>query len=242
MHLIFEITHKCPAKCPQCPLKTNRTTIDVTTFGKAINMFRNVPSRRYLLTISGGEPSVLDNLAEYVREGKNTGYTVTIVTNGYNPERVVSAKPDAIQVSIDYYGKRHDENRGVKLWDNIQYLLRKIERGEVAGFARMTLTKDNIQDLKKVYENFDVPILAMPIKGNHNKTPTEEQIKEAKKYAILPKTCPVGKGQFVLTPELRALDCIFTRNFVGSLNPADANSFEELVKKYGKLDPYPCIR
>lgn len=245
MHLIFEITHKCPAKCPQCKVRKNPITVDVHTFSRVLTIFKNVPSSRYLLTVSGGEPSVLENLREYVCTGRKLGYSVTVVTNGYNPKRVMEAKPNAVQVSVDYFGEKHDRHRGLKLWDGVLELLYGIKDRKITGFVRMTLMNDNIEDVRKMHEFLreeEIPakIFGMPVKGVPKKKPSPEQLREAAKYCILPTGCPVGRGQFVVTPDLQVLDCLFTRNYIGSLNPLDQHSFEELLRRYEKLEPYPC--
>lgn len=237
MHLIFEVTYKCPAKCPQCPIRKREDTVDLETFKNVLETFKELPSSRYLLTISGGEPTVLD-LKPYVCAAKKLGYRVTVVTNGYKPSRILEAKPDAVQISVDYFGEKHDAHRGIALWNNICVLVDCIRRGELEGFLRVTLMRDNLEDLKKLYEFADgIPILAMPIKGNPEKEPTTEQIEEAKKYAVLPKSCPVGKGQFVVTPNLDVLDCLFTRNYIGNLK----DGIESILERFSTLEPYPCI-
>lgn len=239
MHLIYEVTYKCPAKCPQCLVGKKSETADISTFLSVLRIFKSLACGRYLLTISGGEPTVLKNLREYVDAGKKMGYRVTVVTNGYDVDRLLRAKPDFVQVSVDYYGKRHDEHRGIDLWENVLRIVDTIKAGELKGFIRVTLMNDNLEDLKKIH-SLGVPVLAMPIRKRPDRAPSREQVVEAMKYATLPTNCPVGRGQFVITPELRCLDCIFARNYVCSLNPLDSESFRHMLRKYGQLQPYPC--
>lgn len=134
---------------------------------------------------------------------------------------------------------RHDEHRGIDLWENILWIVDTIKAGELKGFIRVTLMNDNLEDLKKIH-SLGVPVLAMPIRKRPDRAPSREQVLEAMKYATLPTNCPVGRGQFVITPELRCLDCIFARNYVCSLNPLDSESFRHMLRKYGQLQPYPC--
>jgi len=241
MHIIFEVTHICPAKCPHCRITRDAITIDPDTFSRVVSMFKSLESSRYLLTISGGEPTALRNLHEYVDAARESGYTVTVATNGYNVRRLLRACPDFVQVSVDYFGKKHDENRGIELWENVTRIIKLIKKGGIEGFVRFTLYRDNLEDLKALHSFArPVPIIAMPVRMNEDRTPTIDQLKEASKYAILPSTCPVGKGQFVITPNLRCLDCIFTRNYVGTINPVNPDSFHTVIEKYAELEPYPC--
>lgn len=249
MHLVAEITYNCPAKCSFCPLKLsqNNTTMSLQKYMKALELFSEYfDSKRKLLTISGGEPTTVKELPYYVKIGKKLGYTVTVITNGWNPERVVVAKPDFVQISLDYFGTKHDSIRGIELWNRVYILLKKIKAGKIGGFIRFTLMNDNLDDLKTLKYFLEamglnnMKIFAMPIKGNSEKAPSREDILEAKEYAILPSRCPAGKGMFVLTPDMRVMDCIFHRKELGKFKEFTIGELENIVSKGREIEKYPC--
>jgi len=229
MHLIVEITNSCPAKCSFCVVKRERkekSTIDLATFSDIVEIFE--PDK---ITISGGEPSVVNNLEKYVNIAK-TYASVTVVTNAFNPLKILECGADFVQVSLDAYGSKHDEIRGINgLWDRAVYILRQTKN----SFIRFTLMDSNLDDLRKIREEFpDKKILVMPEFFSEISPAVIRKVKE-ERLGPLPANCPVGK-QVVVTAELDVLPCPFYRKRLGNLleNP------EEVFEKLKTLKPHPC--
>ena len=248
MHLITEITYRCPASCSFCPLKKEKypNHLSIHNFKKALKLFSEIGKRK-LLTISGGEPTVIRTLSKYVEVAHDYGYVVTVATNCYNPEKLLEAKPDYVQISIDAVGEQHDSSRGLMLWHNVLKVLEYVKAGELKGFVRFTLTKYNINELYILRSRLDAlgikaKIFAMPIRGNPELLPDREAILNILKsgVAILPTRCPAGKGQFVITPDKRVLDCIFHREELGTLKKFDVDELAQILEKGKKLKEYPC--
>lgn len=249
MHIIAEITYHCPANCSFCPLKNEGSvkTMNLRKFELVLHLFSTYfhNSKRWLLTISGGEPSTVLKLKEYVDIAKEKGYTVTVVTNGWNPEKILEAKPDFVQISLDFLDAKHNMSRKLEVWHKILKLLNYIKEGELKGFIRFTLMDGNLTDLIQLRERLDnlglndLKIFAMPIRGTDN-SPSREQILKAMKYAILPSRCPAGKGMFVVTPDFRVLDCLFHRQELGRFNKFTLRELGEIVDNGKKIDRYPC--
>ena len=252
MHIIAEVTYKCPAKCEHCPipLEKRKQTMKLHQFKSALEAFMsyfNQTSRR-LLTISGGEPSLLRDLHKFVKIARDLKFTVTIVTNCYNIDNILNAKPDFVQISLDGFMNMHNNSRKIELWSNVRQMLLKIKEGRVKGFVRYTLTKHNFEDLLKIRLFLDslglnnVKIYAMPIRKRPELAPTEVDIYNVIKtgVAILPIRCPAGKGQFVITPEMEVLDCIFNRRVLGKLSEFSLEEIHNIVKEGRKSEFYPC--
>jgi len=248
MHIIAEITYSCPANCDFCPLKEeDKVTMPLDGFSRALSLFdRYLKPKRKLLTISGGEPSTCEELPEFVYEAKRLGYTTTVVTNGWNPDRILISKPDFVEISVDYYGSKHDMSRKFPLWTGVRRLLYYIKQGKLRGFIRFTLMNDNLRDLKMIREDLDniglqdVKIYAMPIRNCPERRPGEREIFEAMNYAVLPSRCPAGKGQFVLTPDFRVLDCLFHRQVLGRLKDFTFDELEAILVNGREIEKYPC--
>ncbi len=249
MHIVAEITYTCPAKCPFCPLKEEkyRRPMDLHRYRIVLELFSvYFYGRRKLLTISGGEPTVSRNLKRYVEIAKEVGYRVTVVTNGWNPERILEAKPDFVQISLDYFEGRHNLSRKLELWHNIIKLLEYVKEGKINGFIRFTLMDDNLQDLVSLRTRLDslglndIKIFAMPVRGDSERAPSKETILKAMKYAILPSRCPAGRGMFVVTPDFRVLDCIFHRKELGRFEKFTIDEVRRIVEEGRKVKEYPC--
>jgi len=231
MHLIVEITNSCPARCSFCVVKKERrkkSTIEIPTFIKILDLVE--PNK---ITISGGEPSTVGNLESYVNIAKAYG-SVTVVTNCFYPRKVIESGADFIQVSLDGYGRKHDESRGIEgLWERCVYVLENTEN----SFIRFTLTDSNLGDLRKIKEAFpNKKILVMP-EFFEGVSPAILRKVKKERLGSLPSRCPVGK-QIVITAELDVLPCPLYRLKLGNLleNPLEA------LEKLDSLDPHPCGR
>lgn len=250
MHIIAEVTYKCPANCSFCPIKksvVNKTYMNLSDFESALELFTTLPHERRLLTISGGEPTVVERLHRYVEIARDFGFTITVATNCYNPNRLLEAKPDFVQISLDSINNHHNMSRKLELWHKVLEVLEYIGDGKLKGFIRYTLTKDNIDELYLLKTRLDalklnVKIFAMPIRGSPELAPSKESILKIiqDKVAVLPSRCPAGKGQFVLTPSMEILDCLFHRQVLGKFEKFNKNELTTIVKNGRKLKPYPC--
>jgi len=250
MHIIAEITYRCPANCSFCPIKksvVDKTYMSISEFKSALELFTTLPHNRRLLTISGGEPTLMEGLHKFVKVAYEYGFTVTVATNCYNPERLLEAKPDFVQISLDSINSNHNMSRKLELWHKVLEVLKYVKEGKLNGFVRYTLTKENINELYLLKTRLnalglDVKIFAMPIRGSPELAPSKEDILRIiqDKVAVLPSRCPAGKGQFVLTPNMEVLDCIFHRQVLGELERFDEDELVAIVENGRKLKPYPC--
>jgi len=247
VQLIFEITWKCPARCKFCTVPKGDETMPLELYEKALDLFGTVDNE-ISVVLSGGEPTTLPFLDRYVRAAKERGCGVTVVTNGFFPDTALHSGADLIEVSIDYWGERHEQSRGVEgLWRHITYLLEK-GRGRVV--IRATLLHDNFQDLLKIHEEYpDIPMLVMPVRGYIIK-PKKEHLKALAKLenVYVANNCPAGISSFAIVPglnpekELDVLACIFYRRLLGRLVEFTREELERILEEGRKLPRFPCER
>lgn len=225
-HLITEITYFCPAKCSFCRVEKNEAKMSLQTFSDVLSVFKKCCDK---LTISGGEPSTLVDLENYVSLAQELGYTVNVVTNGFNAKNVLSTTADMIEVSIDAYGEKHDQSRGTPLWKNILKLLED-ERSVI----RFTLTDQNLDDLRRIKKEFkDKIILVMPVRGSKVSQKTILAVIN-EDLGSLPVRCPMGK-QFVVSPYGEVFPCIFYRKSLGFYREIDS-----VFRKAKEVGKYSC--
>ncbi|MEM3942527.1 MAG: radical SAM protein [Fervidicoccaceae archaeon] len=242
MQFVFEVTQKCPALCSFCPLRGGRGTgvIPLDIYALILDALQEVDPEAAVV-ISGGEPSVLGKqLSSYVEEARKRGFWVTVVTNAFDPDAVLAAAPDLVEVSIDYFGDRHDKERGLPLWlKAVRLVIALRGRGVV---IRSTVFPDNINDILKLKALFpDVPIVAMPVRGAGVTVPEEALRRLEENGVFLADDCPAGRRQIVFTPSndgsVVALPCIFYRKELGRLTKENVKEGLQQVLKRGRRVP-----
>ena len=250
VQLIFEITWNCPCKCPFCQIPKVNKILQLSDYRKVLGLFRRYyEDDEYAVVLSGGEPSIVPSLRRYVEVAQELGFMVTIATNAYNIENVLGSRPDLIEISIDYYGRKHDELRGVEgLFDNAIRLLERASEEGIPTVVRSTLMKDNLRDileLRSFLNNSgleETPILVMPVRGVKELKPTQQQIMRLQRYEgiYLSDNCPAGLSSFVVTPELEVLPCIFYRKRLGRFWKFTKEELDEIVREGAKIPRFPC--
>ena len=119
----FMITSKCNLRCTMCsiwktPPEKSRCDLSTTEVKDLFQQLRELGT--YSITLTGGEPCLREDLLELVKEAKEKGMQVQIVTNGtLLTEKLVrdliGCGLDGIWVSIDFPSSElHDEMRGVR--------------------------------------------------------------------------------------------------------------------------------
>jgi len=246
--LIFEITRYCPARCPFCTVPKDNARMPLELYEGALDLFvrRLGPVD---VVLSGGEPSTVPILDLYIVAAKRRGCAVTVVTNGFNPHKLLGALKagaDLIEVSLDYASRKQDEVRRVPgVYENVKWL---IERAKPRVVVRSTLLPDNLDDVVKIAETYpDVPVFVMPVRGMGWRPPVEwiERLSALPNVAVS-DSCPVGINSFVLTPgrdqyrEIDVLPCIFYRARLGTLRDFTDEELDEILEKGRKLPRFPC--
>jgi len=250
VQLIFEITWFCPAKCAFCLVPKMEITLPLSDYRRILEIFRqHYEDSGYAVVLSGGEPSTVPTLKEYVDAARELGYEVTIVTNAFNIRNVLDSRPDVVELSLDYYGSRHDESRGVKgLFDKAMKLVSLAVQNGISVVVRSTLMNDNIQDILKIRGHLDrcgfkeVPVLGMPVRGAPKLKPSRQQIEELLNIdgIYLSDSCPAGISSFVITPKREVLACIFYRKRLGQFQEFTKDEFDEIIENGAKIPRFPC--
>jgi len=126
--LQFPITFKCNAKCEMCNVwnMENNNEIGINELQSILSdsIFNKIKS----VGISGGEPTLISNLSDYVRimiEKLPNLESIYLITNGFNTNRILEQCRNIykitkqnnvyfhISISLDGYGHIHDKIRNV---------------------------------------------------------------------------------------------------------------------------------
>jgi MoaA/NifB/PqqE/SkfB family radical SAM enzyme len=137
--LYLEVTKRCNAFCSFCPYWQDHRRGELTDYSPIVAKLRP-----FCVTFSGGEPLLrrdLPTLVAQVTAITPRPYTA-VLTNGWllSPERAQQLRDagcEQISISVDYIGKRHDEQRGLPgLFARIESRIDDLKR---IGFDRVNI-------------------------------------------------------------------------------------------------------
>lgn len=165
-YLIFFVTSRCNARCKMCFNWENIgdcANRHELTLGEIGQISRGLKDVTYL-TISGGEPTLRNDLPEIIKifaRGNNLQF-VTLPTNGVLPQRISgtidkilfenSNVSFRIVLPLDGIGQLHDEIRGVK-----------------SNFDSFLETYHKLHQMRSKYNNFDIDVATVLSSFNKNK-------------------------------------------------------------------------
>lgn len=114
-HLTVEVTKRCNARCSFCHYWKEDPPRELADYGALVKHFDPL-----VVTLSGGEPLLRDDIAGVIRGIRDADPIVYVgmVTNGalltVNGARELrSAGLDQLSISLDYAGPRHDRVRAL---------------------------------------------------------------------------------------------------------------------------------
>jgi len=117
----LEITKRCNARCSFCSCWQVESSNELTDYGPVIRKFRPV-----VVSVSGGEPLMRKNYAEILKGIRPYCHYLGVITNGAllndkSAAKLLEAGVNHISISLDYLGKKHDENRNISgLFDHLE--------------------------------------------------------------------------------------------------------------------------
>ncbi|MDP2926247.1 MAG: radical SAM protein [Nanoarchaeota archaeon] len=105
--LDLNVTNRCNFKCAHCAFDSGIIKMPELTLGelkKILSDTKKLRGERF--DITGGEPLVRNDIEQIIKIGKNLGYKIELVTNGYllgkkKLKRFKSLGLDAIAISLD---------------------------------------------------------------------------------------------------------------------------------------------
>lgn len=115
----FQLTNRCNFNCCICNIKNNpqQNTLPFQAFKNIIDDLSEMGC--VYVSLSGGEPLLIEDISNYVSYGKLKIPFVNLVTNAYLlsekfAKDIEVMKLDSISISIDALGKNNDRIRGME--------------------------------------------------------------------------------------------------------------------------------
>ncbi len=161
--VVWNITRTCNLKCVHCynDSGVGKPSNEVTTEkAKAVLddlASYGVPS----VLFSGGEPLMRPDLFELMEYAVSKGLRVVISTNGTlidedKARRIKELGVSYVGISLDGMGPINDKFRGVEgAFERTVTGIRNCQRAGVRVGLRLTLTGQNVQDLKALFDFFE---------------------------------------------------------------------------------------
>lgn len=159
LRYFFELTYRCNLNCPYCYVGNSRNKQELST-SDWFDIINQIPFYSFV-TLVGGEPLIRQDFIPILEKVcKKTFSKVHVVTNGILLEdeiieAFVKTKMMLLSVSLDGFGKTHDENRGFdglfdKVYNNLQNLNSRKKRPMVD--IKTIVLPNNLEDLVKLYK------------------------------------------------------------------------------------------
>ena len=167
--LLFLVTQRCNANCSICNFKDNNIKQDNELSYEEIKNISSNINKVYKLILSGGEPFLRDDIADicnYLIQNNDVSQ-LDVTTNGYYTDDIAKnirylAEMNRktvfnISVSIDGIGKRHDEIRGIDLFDKAvstiqQLIMIRKDYSNLNTGVLITIQKDNADEIISILE------------------------------------------------------------------------------------------
>jgi len=157
-HPVLEVTGRCNMKCIHCMVRGGEARRDppLKTVYRMIDSISTVPEFR-MLVLTGGDPLLRPDIYEIIRYARDTGFEVTIATNGTLITREAAVKLSSLEVtgvviSLDFVEPElHDKFRGVPgTWKRtIEGAKNAVEEGLYLQ-VNITMSKLNLQELSQL--------------------------------------------------------------------------------------------
>ena len=162
--LFLFTTGKCNSKCVQCFYANDMAMKNPDLTFDEIQKLSQTAGRIKRLWLSGGEPTLRDDLPEIIEMFyRNNGLTdINFPTNATKPDRLIEwiyrlrkSCPNcniSISISLDGFSETHDRQRGLKSFYNTIEALKKIddhfgEDSHIIKNIATVVTKYNIKQI-----------------------------------------------------------------------------------------------
>ena len=228
-YLELQLLHQCNLRCRHCYLGPPRP--ERLTLAEALGLTREFSERGGLrLLVSGGEPLLYPELAEYLSETVELGLRRILITNGtlITARNISGLKVEEIQISLDGWRQGHERLRGSGTFDPVLrgiHIAREaglpvsiatmVHRGNLQEFDRLARF---VEEIEAVEWGVDLPCLAGSLKEHQELVVSNEEAVPYLKlsfgggYHGSSEGYACGRHLLTVLPSGRAVKCGFYEN------------------------------
>lgn len=193
LRLIFEITRKCNLFCSHCMVSADAKQTSVASHERLIKLMGELKQNNVSkIMFTGGEPLLVDNIADYIGLASNDGIIVDLnsnltLANDSMISKLCEAGVAEVTTSIDGKEETHCMLRGNKnAYSNTVRAIKSFVQKNVVVDVVCTLMNSNInetQDIVKMCESIGVASVTFSgliIDGRANKSQATYTIEKVK--------------------------------------------------------------
>lgn len=151
----WQITHRCNLRCTHCTDYSNEEPSSAACQSLIDDLGRE---KVFILSLTGGEPFVREDLVELVSRAHRWGMMTVIATNGIkvDPDTLASLRSSgtsAIAVSLDGVdAETHEAHRGPGTFDRARTALQMISDAGIHPILSVALDGDNVHQLRDIFD------------------------------------------------------------------------------------------
>lgn len=217
----------CNFRCPFCHnkeliLEKESQKIKTYTEREILEFLEKRKGKLEAICLTGGEPTLNENLPEFIKRIKALGYLIKLDTNGVNPEMVENLIKDQLidYVALDYKGPMEDYKKYINKSNKTNNLIRQVKR--------------TIEILLKNKVSFELRTTVVPTL--HNKEDLLEMVKDLKELLT---TSYLLRVTWYLQ-QFRPKNCLEPK--FDKIKPYDKQWFEEILKEIKNYLPNTKLR
>lgn len=139
-HLLYD----CNLSCSFCErYKKDVETLPTRKVKEIMDDFSGLGTLFW--SFNGGEPTLREDLGELISHAKECGFFTSLVTNGTMVQKRIEdlGELDLVQISVDGFGKTHDEIRGKGTFEKINRSIDLLHKEDVEIQSMTVLNKKN---------------------------------------------------------------------------------------------------
>ena len=169
----IELTMRCNARCVFCSIWTKEYQQELESEMTTEEVKRIIDDLDklgvFVLNFTGGEPTLRKDLPELITYASKKGMMVTLATNGFKLFELLQEGKlndiEFIMVSLDWPDKRHDEFRGIPLFDKVIKGIRAAVLLRKKVLISTVITKQNfhvMEDMCKLAKSLGAMLELLP--------------------------------------------------------------------------------
>jgi radical SAM protein with 4Fe4S-binding SPASM domain len=158
LNVLWALSPKCNLDCIYCfpDAKTHRRTLRSPPTEKLLKIAEKLIQAKVLkVTLTGGECLLLKNLWDVVKQLKNAGITVAILSNGtsISAKLLEKIKDNELFMGVSLDGSNEEINsltRGSNAFEKTVKTIAKLTEKKIPTTVMVTVTKNNFSDLERI--------------------------------------------------------------------------------------------
>jgi MoaA/NifB/PqqE/SkfB family radical SAM enzyme len=197
---VWEVTYGCNMRCVFCNEK-NLIAEEMNTSEALVMIERLRRLKTNIILLTGGEPTIRDDIGILVDAIKKSGLTLIFTTNGLTIKKNLATlvKADLIRLSVDGYGHIHDQIRGVpgafkKIEEGVPLLIKAGKPPMLVCVVTNIANRDNLRQLFLKAREWGVQIDFSMVTYSSK---TEKAINELNAISEIQKNCRISEEEFL---------------------------------------------